>query len=138
MDAEEAKEGLSTEQVARLRDLRSRLLHLHKSLLDMERQNFESKSGRVTPGELLQLVLNNPQFAWLRIITALVVEFDEVLNGEEPATAGDFEDLLSQARLLFTSPRNREFTINYQAAMQREPSVIMAHAAVMQLLRQDH
>jgi hypothetical protein len=138
MDDEETKEELGKEDLAKLRDLRSRLLYLHKSLLEMERQNFESKSGRVRPGELLQLVLNNSQFAWLRIITALVVEVDEVLNGEEPATADDLQDLLSQARLLFTSPSNQEFEIKYQAAMQREPSVVLAHAAVMQLLRQDH
>jgi hypothetical protein len=67
-----------------------------------------------------------------------VVEIDEVLTGEEPATRADFEDLLSQAPLLFTSPGNEEFKINYQAALQREPSVVMAHSAVMQLLRQDH
>src|SRR5262249_16942817 len=135
MNAREAKEEMSKEQLATLRDLRNRLLHLHKVLLEMERQNFERKSGRVTPGELLQLLLNNSQFAWLRIISALVVEIDEVLNGEEPATVSDLEDLLSQARLLFTTPGNDEFKINYQSALQREPSVVMAHSAVMQLLR---
>ena len=137
-NAEETREGLGNEQLATLRDLRNRLLHLHKTLLDMERQNFEKKSGRVTTGELLQLLINHTQFAWLRIITALLVEIDEVLNGEMPATLTDFEDLLTQARLLFTSPGNQEFSINYQNALQREPSVVMAHSAVMQLLRQDH
>jgi hypothetical protein len=137
-NAEETGEGLGNEQLATLRDLRNRLLHLHKTLLDMERQNFEKKSGRVTTGELLQLLIKHSQFAWLRIITALLVEIDEVLNGETPATLTDFEDLLTQARLLFTSPDNQEFRINYQNALQREPSVVMAHSAVMQLLRQDH
>jgi hypothetical protein len=65
------------------------------------------------------------------------VEIDEVLNGEEPATLSDFDDLISQARLLFTSPGNAEFKTKYQAALQREPAVVMAHAAVMKLLRQD-
>ncbi len=138
MKAEQRKEPLDKQQVAKLRDLRNRLLHLHKVLLEMERQNFEKRSGRVTAGELLQLVLNNSQFAWLRIISALVVEIDEVLNGEEPATTKDSEDLLSQARLLFTSPGNEEFKTKYEAALQQEPSVVMAHSAVMQLLRQDH
>ena|SRR5215813_4006031 len=138
MKAREAKKEISKEQVATLRDLRNRLLHLHKRLLEMERQNFERTSGRVTAGELLQLVLNNSQFAWLRIISALVVEIDEVLNGEEPVSLDDFEDLLSQARLLFTAPGNEEFKTKYETALQREPSVVMAHSTVMQLLRQDH
>ena len=137
MDAKEAKDGLSSEHLRRLRDLRNQLLHLHKSLLEMERRDFEKQSGRVTTGELLQLVINHSQFAWLRIISALVVEIDEVVAGEEPATQGDFEDLLSQARLLFTSPGNEEFKTKYQTALQREPSAVLAHSAVMRLLRQD-
>lgn len=135
MNAGETKEELGKDHLARLRDLRTRLLNLHKALLDMEQQNFERKSGRVSPGELLQLVLNDPQFGWLRTISVLVVEIDEVLGGLEPATVDDFEDLLSEARLLFTSSGNEEFKTNYQSALQREPSVVMAHAAVMELLR---
>ena len=128
---------LTNVEITRLGDLRIRLLHLHKVLLDMERQDYEKASGRVSTGELLQLVINHAGFAWLRIISALVVEIDEVLNGEEPATVSDFEDLISQARLLFTAPGNEEFKTKYQTALQREPSVVMAHASVMQLLRQD-
>jgi hypothetical protein len=45
---------------------------------------------------------------------------------------------LSQARLLFTSPGNEEFKTNYKAALQREPLVVMAHAAVMQVLHKDN
>jgi hypothetical protein len=128
---------LTKVEITRLGDLRIRLLHLHKVLLDMERQDYEKASGRVSTGELLQLVINHAGFAWLRIISALVVEIDEVLNGEEPATVSDFEDLISQARLLFTAPGNEEFKTKYQTALQRDPSVVMAHASVMQLLRQD-
>lgn len=128
---------LTKVEITRFGDLRIRLLHLHKVLLDMERQDYEKASGRVSTGELLQLVINHAGFAWLRIISALVVEIDEVLNGEEPATVSDFEDLISQARLLFTAPGNEEFKTKYQAALQRDPSVVMAHASVMQLLRQD-
>ena len=137
MNARDPNEVLGKEQLDRLRDLRNRLLHLHKVLLDMERQNFEKKSGRVTPGELLQLVLNNSQFAWLRIISALVVDIDEKLNGAERPSRSDFENLLVEARLLFTSPGNQEFKTNYKAALQREPSVVVAHSAVMELLSQD-
>ena len=131
------KDDLSSEQTARLRNLRGTLLHLHKALIELERRSFERTSGRVTAGELLQLAINHPQFDWLRMISALIVEIDEVLNGEEPATLTDFENLLSQARLLLTSPGNEDFKIKYQSALQDEPSVVMAHAAVMQLLRQD-
>lgn len=135
MDVGPIKEPLDKEQLAKLRDLRNRLLHLHKVLLEMERANFERKSGRVTAGELLQLLLNDPQFAWLRVISAFVVEIDEALNGEEPLTVDAFENFLSQARLLLTSASNEEFKTKYEDAMQREASVVVAHSNVMQLLR---
>src|SRR6476646_1869319 len=97
---------LADSQVHRLADLRLGLLRLHKALLEMERINYEKVSGQVNSGELLQMVLNHPQFAWLRIISALVVEFDEILNGEDPANVNDFAELTSQARRLLTAPEN--------------------------------
>jgi hypothetical protein len=56
---------------------------------------------------------------------------------KNPLRQTTFQDLISQARLLFTSPGNQEFKTKYQEALQREPAVVMAHSAVMQLLRQD-
>lgn len=133
-----AKTGsLSEVEIARLNDLRISLLRLHKSLLNMEQQDFEKMFGRLSSGELLQLVINHAQFAWLRMISALVVEIDELLNADEPAAISDFLELLDQARSLLTSPEDEEFKIKYQAALQREPAAVMAHAAVMQLLRRD-
>jgi hypothetical protein len=131
------RDPLSDVEISRLQDLRIRLLHLHKSLLEMERRDFEKVSGQVAAGELLQLVINHAQFAWLRMISALVVEIDEILNGGERAIMSDLKDLFGQARLLFTSSGNEEFRTKYRAALQREPSAVMAHSAVMQLLRQD-
>src|SRR5437879_668213 len=86
-----------------LRELRTKLLHLHKTLLEMERADFERVSGRLTGGELLQLVINHPQFAWLRQISALVVQIDETLDADEPATPDEVQNLLGQTRSLFTS-----------------------------------
>src|SRR5882762_7357945 len=127
-------EVLADAKVHRLVDLRLGLLRLHKALLQMERINFEKRFGRVNSGELLQLVINDPQFGWLRKISALVVEIDETLNDDEPATLSDFEDLISQARVLLTSPGNEEFRTRSQAALQRDPAVVVAHSAVMKLL----
>jgi hypothetical protein len=137
MTTASGNDPLTRVEITRLGDLRIRLLRLHKTLLEMERQDFEKIFGRVTTGELLQLVINHAQFGWLRMISALVVEIDELLDSEEPATMRDFADLVSQTRLLFTSPESEEFQTKYQAALQREPSVVMAHAEVMQLLRED-
>ena len=120
-----------------LQELRRSLLHLHKTLLDMERADFERDFGRLNSGELLQLVINHAQFAWLRQISALVVEMDEMLSGEEPATKSDVENLLDQARLLFTASADERFREKYQAALQREPAAVMAHSEIAKLLRRE-
>jgi len=120
-----------------LQELRGKLLHLHKTLLDMERADFERNSGPLNSGELLQLVINHPQFAWLRMISALVVEIDEMLSAEEPATASDVRNVIARARSLFMSPADEIFKEKYQAALQREPKVVVAHAEVAKLLRKE-
>jgi hypothetical protein len=125
----------TTSDSALLRDVRVSLLHLHHTLLDMERKSFERTHGRVNSGELLQLVLNHAQFAWLRIISTLVVQIDEMLDADEPASAADMISLISSARQLFTASDNKEFSHKYQAALQQEPDVVMAHSALMKLLR---
>jgi len=128
-------ELLAEPDLHRLVDLRLGLLRLHKALLEMERIDYEKIHGQVNSGELLQLVVSHPQFNWLRTISAFVVEIDEALDSDQPATVSDFENLIKQARILFTSPENEEFRTRYQAALQREPGVVMAHSAVMKLLR---
>jgi len=125
----------SAADIRRLADLRLALLALHQALLAMERINFEKVSGRVTTGELLQLVINHPQFGWLRIISALVVQIDEMLDADEPATAAQMTSLVASARQLLTGSENKEFNNKYQAALQQEPEVVMAHSEVMKVLR---
>ena len=121
----------------KIADLRFKLLQLHEYLLEMERANFEKMFGRVNSGELLQLLINHAQFAWLRMISALVVQIDEMLTADEPAAPADVHSLFMQARNLLTTSDNNEFREKYQAALQNEPDVVMAHSAVMKLLRQN-
>jgi len=118
-----------------LHDVRVRLLHLHQTLLEIERKSFERTHGRVNSGELLQLVINHAQFAWLRIISTLVVQIDEMLDADEQASAADMINLISAARKLFVESEDQDFQQKYQAALQQEPEVVMAHSALMKLLR---
>jgi hypothetical protein len=135
MEPSESSIVLPDETLRHLGELRRQLLHLHKTLLEMERADFERDFGRLTSGELLQLVINHAQFAWLRQISALVVQIDEMLDAEEPATLNDVQNLVTQARSLFTSSADAVFREKYQAALQREPEVVIAHSEVTNLLR---
>lgn len=121
--------------LGRMRELRRVLLHLHKALLDTERAAYEQVYGRVSSGELLQLVISHEQFAWLHSISELIVRIDEMLDAEEPASASDVESLLTQARVLLRpSETGNDFERKYYAAIQREPDAVLAHREVTKLL----
>ena len=121
----------------RLVDLRHGLLRLHKALLDSERVSYERANGRIqSRGEFFQLVIGNPWFAWLHRLSELVVQIDEMLEADEPATAIDATRVIDQARLLIKpSEEGDGFGKHYFEALQRDPDVVLAHAAVKKLLR---
>jgi hypothetical protein len=121
--------------LGRLRKLRGGLLRLHKALLDSQRAVYEQVVGRVTSGELLQLVINHEQFVWLRSISEFIVRIDETLDADEPVTTNDAESLLAQARsLLRPAEESSEFGRKYYAALQRDPDAVFAHREVTKIL----
>lgn len=121
----------------RLTDLRNELLRLHKTLLDSESALYDRDIARIrSRGQLLELVLHDPWFAWLHELSELVVLVDEALDSKEPAvTPADAERFLAQARALVAPAENGgEFRRHYLEALQRDPNVVMAHSEAMKLL----
>ncbi|WP_204150393.1 hypothetical protein [Leptolyngbya sp. CCY15150] len=118
-----------------LTDLRIKLLHLHKLLLDTERIRYEQVRGQVSKGELLQLVINHDQFAWLRRLSELIVQIDEVIHSDEPITSEAIAALMADVRILLTPDEaGNDFAVRYDAALQRNPDVVFAHADLVTLL----
>jgi hypothetical protein len=122
----------------RLTDLRNGLLRLHSALLSSERDLYDRDIERIhSSGRLLELVLNDPAFAWLRELSRLVVTIDEALEGEQPPGASDADRLVARARALIAPGRTGEaFETRYLAALQRDPEVVLAHAETLKLLRE--
>jgi catechol 2,3-dioxygenase len=120
-----------------LRNLRTRLLHLHKVLLDDARATNELDRGRVTSNAtLLQLVINDPWFAWLHALSELVVRIDQTVEHETPATMADAAALVEQVeQLLAASETGDGFARRYYEALQRQPAVVLAHADVRRVLK---
>lgn len=125
----------SERMLQRLLDLRRALLHLHKALLERQRAAYEQVEGRVTSGELLQLVVNHEQFAWLHAFSELIVRVDETLDADVPVAVTDADTLLADARtLLKPSETGTDFERRYYAALQRDPASLLAHGEVMLVL----
>jgi hypothetical protein len=119
----------------RLTNLRNGLLPLHKYLLDSERGAYERDVAHITStGQFLDLVLNDPWFAWLRELSQLIVVIDETLDLDEPATAEDAARLIAQARTLVSpAEQGTGFARRYYDAMQRDPGAVLAHRDMMRV-----
>jgi catechol 2,3-dioxygenase len=128
---------MTGETRARLADLRTRLLALHKTLLDDAKIAYEMDRGRIpSTGALLQLVIGDPWFAWLQQLSGLIVRIDEMTATEARATEADARALFDQVdRLLIPSETGAEFARRYFEALQRQPAVVLAHGDVKRVLK---
>jgi hypothetical protein len=115
-----------------LQELRDALLDLHKALIDSERAVYETNVGPIqSPHHFLQLLSNDPWFAWLRPISQLIVAMDEALDPQEALTSDIIDALMNESVfLLIPAERGGEFGERYMAALQRDPHVVLAHAQV--------
>ena len=114
--------------------LRVTLLRLHKTLLDMERRDYERANGHVSTGELFRLVIDHAQFAWLHNLSEFVVRLDETLSAEEPVTEKDTHSAIVMARKMFAPSESGDaFQKRYFDAIQRDPAVVMEHAELARL-----
>lgn len=121
---------------ASLRDLRHALLRLHKSLLDWERAGYERIHGRQTSGALLDALLNDPQFHWLRAISQLIVRIDEMLEDEIPPEQGDLQAVIAHARdLAAPNETGNAYEQRYYAALQEHPDAVFAHRDLTALIK---
>jgi hypothetical protein len=110
--------------------LRSALLALHKALLAAERQSVERVHGPVSNVEFLQIVQDPLRYGWLKPFTELILAFDD----DEEGRAGP-EELADRIRELLAPPKQKTpFGRRYLSLMQQEPTLVIAHSAVVKLL----
>ena len=115
-----------------LPELREALLTLHKTLVDSERISYEQTIGTIpSPNHFLQLLTSDPWFAWLHPLSLLIVTMDQALDSKrKPLTDADAEELVKQTRqLLVASEEGEGFSKHYFDALQRDPAVVLDHAA---------
>ncbi len=118
---------------AALRETWIQLLPLHRALIESARKDYTSGIGEIGgPGHLLQLLQDEPFFAWLRPLTSLIVEIDTMSRTDfEPAAVAAIGARLEQ---LFGNQTSGDFASRYVPVLQRDVDVAIGHAAVRQLL----
>ena len=123
---------MSVEPRAAVRELAQALRALHRHALTLTQQSFEKLHGSVRgPGELLQLAVHDPLFAWLRPLSQEIVALDELAEADEIGEPDLDAARASVAELLDASS---EFRGPYLVYLQEEPDLVLAHAAVRKLL----
>lgn len=135
-NASEPPEATPSERT-KLTETRNGLLRLHKVLLDWERIRYERANGRIADNmKLLHLTINDPAFAWLRELSALIVQIDERMEDKKaPITSAAVKTFRTEVRsLLSPSQTGGEFQRNYYWALQETPDIVVEHSAALKLL----
>lgn len=122
---------------ALLIELRRLLLQLHKTLIDWQRQDYETVHGRLQTTQLLQAIFNDPAFGWLRSMSGLIVTIDEALEVKpsRPESVTETGPLVAKARELIAPESGTPYASRYHAALQELPEAVLAHRDLVQLLK---
>src|SRR5438270_9797863 len=106
-------------------ELSRALRALHRELLETARREYESLYGRVdNPRVLLELVEQEPIFAWLKPLTSALAELDAAIDDrDEPAR---LPNALERAKELVNGG-DPKFAALYHHYLQTEPGVVFAH-----------
>jgi len=122
----------NTTLALKLKAVRNDLLKLHKTLLEHEKANYEAINGQIaTTGIYLRLVLDDPHFAWLRILSGLIVEIDEAFDADEPMTDEIVYIFGDQIReMLMRGEAENEFARKYTLALENSHSAVMQHSGI--------
>src|SRR3979490_710477 len=106
----------------KLLSVRVALLRLHKTLLNMERRDYEREHGSVNTGELFRLVIAHARFAWLHNISEFVVRTDETPAPKGPVHPEYAATAIALARKMFVPTESGDnFQKKYFDAIQRDP-----------------
>jgi len=106
---------------------------LHKQVLEAEGAYLPGRSSL----ELLDRLLNDPQWAWLRPLSSLITDLDEALAKDTDVTASDAASAAGHVRALvfgLGEPRDEAFLGRYRPLLQVSPPLASAHGELKRLI----
>lgn len=121
-------------------DIARSMRELHKLLLEYQRRIYEKSFGRVEgPYQLLNLAMEDPQFAWLRALSAEMVHLDEVRLAREGIHPSQQRLIATRIRsLMITDHKQTAFQLHLEEAKAEDPAILMAASALLRLLPPAH
>jgi hypothetical protein len=109
------------------------LQRVHKEILEAEGAYLPGRSALT----LLDRLLNDPQWAWLRALSHLIAELDDTLAGDEGVTPAGAAKAAGRVRALvfgLGEPRDPAFLERYRPLLQQSAALASAHGELKRLL----
>lgn len=73
------------------KDVSKSLMRIHKMLMDHQMNEKEKAIGqKLAPGTKLQLLLQDPEFEWLRVLSQLMAQIDDLFFQKDEITETQF------------------------------------------------
>ena len=110
------------------------LRQLHSLVLQAEKAFHPPAAGL----ELLDRLVRDPAWAWLRPLSALIADIDHVLAESQPPTEYDLAVAAAHARELLAGggdAGNAQFVERYRGLLQLSPDLASMHGEVKGLLK---
>ncbi|CAN7370194.1 hypothetical protein [Acidovorax sp. LjRoot194] len=117
--------------------LRTALLGLHRTLVDLERRDYEKQHGQQSAGQFLQLMAYDESMRWLEPLSRLIVMLDEALDAQGKGTDSVAPTVVAQrVRDLLRLNREEpgEFGARYLHHFDQSPDLAVEHAGLLRAL----
>lgn len=111
-----------------LREVSKLLLPLHRALIDAAKEDYTLAVAPVKPAQLLQLLKDDPFFEWLKPVTSLIVDIDEMSRTD--FETADVAAIAGRIDHLFGPKAEGTFSAQYIPMLQRSIDVAIGHAAL--------
>ncbi len=111
-----------------LREISKLLLPLHRALIDAAKEDYALAVEPVKPAQLLQLLKDDPFFEWLKPVTSIIVDIDEMARTD--FEAADVAAIADRIDRLFGPKAESAFSAQYIPMLQRSVDVAIGHAAL--------
>ncbi len=104
----------------------------------LEAKALETRMNRkISPYELLNASLNDPSLAWLRHMSAMIVNIDMVVDESPNLSATEAHQIASAVSELIENPgavSRADFWDKYSGYLSSNPDIIMRHSNVKMLI----
>ncbi len=106
---------------------------MHKQILEAEGAYLPGRSSL----ELLDRLLNDPSWAWLRALSQLIADLDEAIAEDEVLTLAKAASAAGLVRALvfgIGEPRDGAFLARYRPLLQSSAALASAHGELKRLV----